>query len=266
MPLGSFVPPVKGVVIAFGVASARRWNGQHLIEEDTNVNVRTSQSDSLQIDPVTCALGEIGMTFCPGKKGDSVYGAAWDRDLIGDLSVVRDWGASVLVTLMEKHELDMLKVPELGEQAEAMGLEWHHLPIVDINVPDARFETLWTYSGHVLRRKLMAGEKIVIHCRGGLGRTGTIAAKLLIEFGMAPDEAMKQVRAARPGAIEGDLQPRYVLQQKPLLLDHGYADRVLGCLLGGAVGDAFGYAIEFDDWDQIQKRHGAAGLLEPVHR
>ena len=27
------------------------------------------------------------------------------------------------------------------------------------------------------------------HCRGGLGRAGTIAARLLVEFGVAPEEA-----------------------------------------------------------------------------
>ena len=157
------------------------------------------------------------MAFCPGKKGDAVNGAVWDRDLGADLAAIRDWGATALVSLTEDHEFDLLQVPGLGEQAAAMGIEWHHLPIADMNIQDAGFDTLWTCSGHVLRRRLQAGEKIVIHCRGGLGRTGTIAAKLLIEFGMVPEEAMRQVRAARPGAIEGALQPRYVMAQKPHL-------------------------------------------------
>lgn len=37
-------------------------------------------------------------------------------------------------------------------------------------------------------------------------------------------------------------------------------DRALGCLVGGAVGDALGYAVEFDQWHSIQKRYGERGI------
>jgi ADP-ribosylglycohydrolase len=40
----------------------------------------------------------------------------------------------------------------------------------------------------------------------------------------------------------------------------------LGCLLGGALGDAFGYVVEFDSLESIRARHGADGLREPVLR
>ena len=43
-----------------------------------------------------------------------------------------------------------------------------------------------------------------------------------------------------------------------------YTDRVLGCLLGGAIGDAFGYEIEFERLPAIRKRFGPLGLQEPV--
>jgi hypothetical protein len=33
-------------------------------------------------------------------------------------------------------------------------------------------------------------------------KSGTIAARLLVEFGMAPTKAIATVRAARPGTIE----------------------------------------------------------------
>jgi hypothetical protein len=38
-------------------------------------------------------------------------------------------------------------------------------------------------------------------------------------------------------------------------VDTAYADRVLGCLLGGAVGDAFGYEVEFDPLTVIRARY-----------
>jgi ADP-ribosylglycohydrolase len=36
--------------------------------------------------------------------------------------------------------------------------------------------------------------------------------------------------------------------------------RIRGCLLGGALGDALGYAVEFDSIEQIRRGYGAAGL------
>ena len=50
----------------------------------------------------------------------------------------------------------------------------------------------------------------------GLGRTGTIASRLLVEFGTPPDEAIRQVRAARRGAVQTIQQERYVLGISPL--------------------------------------------------
>ena len=44
------------------------------------------------------------------------------------------------------------------------------------------------------------------------------------------------------------------------------AQRIAGCLLGGAVGDAFGYEIEFESLDAIVARFGARGLRQPVPR
>jgi ADP-ribosyl-[dinitrogen reductase] hydrolase len=91
-----------------------------------------------------------------------------------------------------------------------LGIEWHHLPIRDVDVPDDEFEDQWKTSGPRLRSLLLEGKKVVIHCLGGLGRTGTIAARLLVEFGASPAEAIKAVRTARPGAIETTEQQEYV--------------------------------------------------------
>ncbi len=62
-------------------------------------------------------------------------------------------------------------------------MEWHHLPIIDADIPREPFDAAWPQVGPVLRAHLAAGHRIVLHCLGGLGRTGTIAARLLIEMG-----------------------------------------------------------------------------------
>ena len=41
-------------------------------------------------------------------------------------------------------------------------------------------------------------------------------------------------------------------------------ERARGCLLGGAVGDALGAAVEFMEWPEIRSRFGAEGIQEPA--
>ena len=173
---------------------------------------RTSQSHPLQIAEVRAspAHGRIGITFCPGKHDQFAVSGAWARDLAQDLDVIAAWGASAVVTLLEPAELLMLKVPNLGESVHAKGMTWHHLPIADYSVPDEGFERIWQTQGRELRARLCHGENILLHCKGGLGRTGTVAACLLREAGIGAAEAVAQVRLARPKTIETTEQERYV--------------------------------------------------------
>ncbi len=214
--------------------------------------------DSLQIPHVK---GELGLTFCPGKKGKGLYSGNWDRDLDKDLSEIEQWGAQALVSLIEDHEFDLLGVADFSERVARKNLQWFNLPIVDVSTPDDRFESDWATAGYRIRGILCRGGKVVLHCRGGLGRTGLLAARILVDFGLEPDQAMEQVRQARPGAIETLEQEQHVhayhAKHARRTLDH-----YLGCLLGGAVGDALGGAIEFDSLAEIRKCYGPEGIQD----
>ncbi|WP_317933200.1 cyclin-dependent kinase inhibitor 3 family protein [Halioxenophilus sp. WMMB6] len=172
------------------------------------VTVRTSITHPLQIAEVRLnpTQGRIGITFCPGKHDRLAATGAWARDLATDIDAIVAWGASLVLTLLEPTELTLLKVPQLGVQVEARGLQWRHLPIADYSVPTDTFEQQWQTHGREIRRLLRAGGDILVHCKGGLGRAGMIAARLLVELGMTPDEAIKLVRKARKGAIETPAQ------------------------------------------------------------
>ena len=85
-----------------------------------------------------------------------------------------------------------------------------HLPIVDVSIPDEQFEREWVVAGEELRSILRRRLDVLVHCRGGLGRAGTIAARLLIELGMEPTKAIERVRAVRPRAIETPDQEKFV--------------------------------------------------------
>jgi ADP-ribosyl-[dinitrogen reductase] hydrolase len=87
-----------------------------------------------------------------------------------------------VVTLLKPEELSLLRVERLGEEVLRRNMLWFHLPIVDVSIPDAQFEQAWDSAAEELRSILRRGLDVLVHCRGGLGRAGTIAARLLIEL------------------------------------------------------------------------------------
>ena len=89
-------------------------------------------------------------------------------------------------------------------------MAWHHYPLVDGDIPKATNAGPWSIVGDECRALLRDGFNVLIHCKGGLGRAGTIAAKLLAELGVFDERAIELVRDARPGAIENAMQACYV--------------------------------------------------------
>ena len=176
----------------------------------------TSADSPLRIDSVALpgGRGQIGMTFCPGKKDRGYSGTTWNRDLDSDLDEIKAWGADAIVTLLEEFELKMLGIPNISDQVLKREIEWYHLPIRDLDIPDPQFDERWLDSWQQLKSILFRGGKILLHCRGGIGRTGTIVAKLLVEFGFKPSHAIDLVRKVRPGTIETEAQEQYVLRLK----------------------------------------------------
>lgn len=215
--------------------------------------MRTSHTHPLQIATVrpTPTSGRIGITFCPGKKQTDAFSGVWDRQLDIDLDAIDDWGAVAVVTLTETHELHALGVPHLGAEVRARHMDWLHLPIVDVSVPSTAFEGLWTQVGEGLRGRLRSRFDIVVHCKGGLGRAGLVAARLMVELGVLPKDAVGTVRAVRPGAIETKAQLDFVLagqaipEPVPSTYEAAIRDRAIGALLGLAIGDAVGTTLEF---------------------
>ncbi len=221
--------------------------------------MRTSHSHPLQIAAILAGpgMGRVGLTFCPGKKQASAKSGAWDRDLDCDLDAIADWGAAVVVSLIESHEMEALAVTALGEKVAARHIRWLHLPITDVSTPGAHFERRWVEDGALLRDLLRAGFDVLVHCKGGLGRAGTIAARLLVELGWTSDAAIAAVRAVRPGAIETHVQLAHVQgirvahEPMPDTALAAMLDRAEGAMLGLAVGDAVGTTLEFTRRDSM---------------
>jgi protein-tyrosine phosphatase len=174
-----------------------------------------THDDSLRIDAVEVPRvpGRLGLCACPGwrHRAHTDHPTPQQR-LHRDVQTMRDFGAAGLVSLMEEREMAQLGIASLPQHLDGVGLWWKHLPITDMGVPDQSFEARWAQEGASIRDALRRGEHVVMHCWAGLGRTGTMAARLLVEFGLEPEAAILRVRHARPGAIQTRHQERYVFK------------------------------------------------------
>lgn len=198
--------------------------------------------------------GRVLFTACPGRP---------DGTLADHAAATEAAGAALVLSLIEDGESSQLPaVAAIRAAMEDAHLAHRHLPIADLTPPAAPFEAGWAEAGRAARDMLRAGAGVMVHCRGGLGRSGTVAARLLVELGTDPAAAIAAVRAARPGAIETDEQKAHVHEARPAPdetpFGAGPADRARGALLGLALGDALGTTLEFSTRDTHPR------VVEPV--
>ncbi|ALK09682.1 cyclin-dependent kinase inhibitor 3 family protein [Blastochloris viridis] len=225
---------------------------------------RTSQTHPLQIAEVRASpsQGRIGITFCPGKHDNAASTGAWARDLTADLDVIKAWGAGLVLTLVEPAELAALKVPHLGAEIRSRGLDWRHLPIADYSVPTEAFEREWQSHGRDIRALISGGTDVVVHCKGGLGRAGMIAARLLIELGLTPEQAIQDVRRARKGAIETPAQLALVRRTRAIIsTDADAIDTATMQKVGGRMGSNPAGVYQ----DSSGRRFYVKSLESPAH-
>ena len=179
-------------------------------------NVRTSETEPILVDFLPDAgvdlPGRLRMTFAPGMKAPSL-GGRWERDLAADLRELEEThGADALVSLMEEHEYGGYGIPELLEEGGIdSNIEVVRFAIKDMGIPrEAEAQEFEAMISSVVER-LRGGQTVVVHCRGGLGRTGTVAACTLVALGRhSADEAIGAVREARPGTVQTAGQEDFV--------------------------------------------------------
>ena len=136
--------------------------------------------------------GRLGVSQLPGRYGD----------LSGDIRAIKDWGAVVVVSMTTEREMAEVNAGHIGQILSAEGIQWHHLPIRDFGGPKGDSADTWSEVSRKLHACRKAGGAILLHCRGGQGRSGMIALRLMVEYGEDPDAALMRLRAVRPGAVE----------------------------------------------------------------
>lgn len=145
----------------------------------------------LTIAELTLGSGTLGICPMPGRAG--FYQA--------DLEALRHWQPTVVLSLTTDEEFARV-APNFARDLAALGIDWLHFPIIDYGIP----KTGWAEVSVKLHAILAGGGKVLAHCMGGCGRSGTALLRLMVEAGEDPHHALARLRAVRPCAVERDEQ------------------------------------------------------------
>jgi len=141
-------------------------------------------------------------------------------------------------------------------------VQWLRSPIRDTDVPEDIGE-MRSIQAHIAE-SIAAGRHLYVHCRAGIGRTGTVIGCYLAESGLDGPSALgrlnrlwqQSARASSWPEVPQTLEqaefirhwPRYRLtqaQSSDVSSRRDRRERFLGCLLGLAVGDALSIRSQY---------------------
>ena len=161
----------------------------------------------------SAALGSSFRWLVRGALGGMARpGLVFDEE--SDLAALRALGVRRLVSL------EPVAFPP-GRLA-AHGIAGAHLPIAELAAPPLpAARAMITQTENRIRR----GEATVYHCKGGLGRTGTMLAAHLIARGMAPLHALEELRTLHPRYVQSIAQEQFLDQLAASLRTAAAGDR-----------------------------------------
>ncbi|HHX88459.1 MAG TPA: protein phosphatase [Paracoccus sp.] len=145
-----------------------------------------------RFDILPLGKGQIGIGPLPGRS----------RDLAGDLAQLMRFGPGLVISLTGSDEMTLRGAGKLPARLACAGIPWAHFPITDFGLPDAATDAGWPALSARVQAGLAKGERVFVHCKAGLGRSGMVVLRLMIEAGEAPDAALARLRACRPGTVE----------------------------------------------------------------
>ncbi len=130
-----------------------------------------------------------------GRHGTVLAGKTLRESIDDDLRWLRTQGIGAILSLTE--------TPLPTDALEHHELVSLHLPIDDQTAP-TQIELLAALD--FIDQQRVVGRAVLVHCRIGEGRTGSILAAYLIRQGATPEDALAHLRAIRPGAVSAPSQ------------------------------------------------------------
>ncbi len=130
----------------------------------------------------------------PGRLAISARprGGDWLED---EIQGWREAGIDVVASLLTADETEELSLAHEPALSAAHGIAFVSFPVPDRDIPGSDLAAAEVTAR--LSAELERGRGVLVHCRQGVGRSGMIAAALLIAAGLLPEEAMRRVSEAR---------------------------------------------------------------------
>jgi protein-tyrosine phosphatase len=119
-------------------------------------------------------------------------GGEWLKDDVTSWKRANVNAVLSLLTADEERDLDLRD--EAGE-VRAQGMDFASFPIPDREIPKSEAKLAEVLER--VTRSLSTGKNVLVHCRQGIGRSGLVAACLLVKKGMSPGAAVESVSAVR---------------------------------------------------------------------
>jgi len=119
-------------------------------------------------------------------------GGDWLED---EIEYLKKQNVGLLVSLLEREEINELKLQQEEALCKAAGIGFINFPIADRGIPKDNDNTDQLINN--LAVKLNEGTSIVIHCRMGIGRSSIIAASILLHTGEGTDSILHNISEIR---------------------------------------------------------------------
>ena len=145
----------------------------------------------------------LGVSQFPGKNLQNIFDLS---SFLKDLQIIKKQKGKIVVSLLPDNEKNKLGLDDLIWSKEEV--EYIQFPINDFSVPPKKkFNELKKLISFI-KENLMLSKHVLIHCNGGKGRSGMIAA--LVLKAMKEKDPIKKVREKVIGAIETEEQEIFV--------------------------------------------------------
>jgi protein-tyrosine phosphatase len=148
--------------------------------------------------------GLLALSPLPGRSGEFAR----------DLDSLLHWQPDLVFSMTTQAEMQSAGAAELGQSLRAAKIDWCHLPITDFGAPTGQTARDWPDAARKAHAALTRGGRILIHCKGGRGRSGMAALRLMLERGETPQAALGRLRAIRPGAVETAAQMHWATKHR----------------------------------------------------
>lgn len=119
-------------------------------------------------------------------------GNDWLED---EIKLLAQKGVGTVVSLLEQDEIQELGLREEGKTCQKNQMVYLNLPIKDTQLPSD--EAAVSKLIQEVKQKIEAGEKVVIHCRMGIGRASIIAGAVLLKKGTNAQQVIEKITKAR---------------------------------------------------------------------